>query len=230
MNTEGVSVETLCKGSWFALEQCGRLLGSAAEVFDRGDHATGVVLAMFGQEELGRSRILRELAKRVATGEKFSAAEVRNACDEHIAKQRAAVLGITLNDPGEPFARFIKEMIRLTPGTEEYRRANIRLEGALQAKVGRLPQERHEMRMASLYVDLSDDGVTWNRPSALSPIRAYNLISGAVNDYAGQWDPVRIEIIEKEFPPIAAARADIGADLDLPSPRQPSGVHAAQTA
>lgn len=38
-------------GSWYALEQCGRLLQSAVCVFDSADHATAVALAMLGKEE-----------------------------------------------------------------------------------------------------------------------------------------------------------------------------------
>ena len=228
LNADFVSVETLCKGSWFALEQCGRLLRSAAEVFDSGDHATGVALAMLGQEELGRSRILRDMAKRVAAGEAFRPEDIQNACFDHVVKQRAAVLGITLNDPPEPFRSLIKEKLGLTPGTEEYRRANDKLDEVIKAKARRLPQDRHDMRTSALYVDLDDDGTTWNRPSALSRARAYDVISGAVNDYAGQYDPVRIGMIEEEFPPMAAARTAIAAQFELPAPRQPSLAQAAQ--
>lgn len=228
MKVDSVSVETLCKGSWFALEQCGHLLRSAAEVFDSGDHATGVVLAMLGQEELGRSRILRDIAKDAAAGKKFQPEDIQNACFDHVVKQKAAVLGITLNDPPEPFRSLIKEMLGLTPGTEEYRRANEKLDEAIKAKAKRLPQDRHDMRTSALYVDLDDDGVTWNRPSTLSRTKACDIISGAVNDYIGQHDRVRIEIIEEDFPPMAAARTALGAQFELPAPRQPSSAQAAQ--
>ena len=228
MKADSVSVETLCKGSWFALEQCGHLLRSAAEVFDSGDHATGVVLAMLGQEELGRSRILRDIATDAAAGKKFQPEDIQNACFDHVVKQKAAVLGITLNDPPEPFRSLIKEMLGLTPGTEEYRRANDKLDEAIKAKAKRLPQDRHDMRTSALYVDLDDDGTTWNRPSTLSRTKAYDIISGAVNDYAGQHDPVRIGIIEEKFQAMAAARTAIGAELNLPCPRWPTDVRAAQ--
>jgi len=229
LNADSVSVETVWEGSWFALEQCGRLLRSASELFDSGDHATGVVLAMLGQEELGRSRILRNIAKRVAAGETFRPEDIQNACFDHVVKQRSAVLGITLNDPPEPFRSLIKEMLGLTPGTEEYRRANDRFDEAIKAKARRLPQDRHDMRTTALYVDLDDDGTTWKRPSTLiSRAGAYDVISGAVNDYAGQCDPVRIGMIEKEFPPMAAARTAIAAQFELPAPRQPSLAQAAE--
>ena len=229
MNAESVSVEVLCKGSWFALEQCGRLLRSAVQVFDSGDRATGVVLAMFAQEELGRSRILREMAKRTAGGETFRPDDIQNACDDHVVKQRAAVLSITLiGEPGGTIDRLMREMMSLRPGTEEYRRANGRLDEAVQAKGKRLPHDRHDMRTSALYVDLDDDGSTWNRPSTLSRAKAYEVICGAVNDYAGQYDPVRIGIVEEEFPPMAAARTAISSQLNLVSPRWPSEVQAAR--
>ncbi len=83
------------------------------------------------------------------------------------------------------------------------------------------------MRTSALYVDLDDDGRTWNRPS-FSRAKAYDVICGAVNDYAGQHDPVRLEMIEGKFPPIATARTAIVAELNLPSPRWPADVHAAR--
>jgi AbiV family abortive infection protein len=203
-------------------------LRSATEVFDSGDHATGVVLAIFGQEELGRSRILRRLAESAAAGENFSATDVQKACDEHLVKQREAVMAITLNDPGEPFDRLIRDTLTLTLGTEEYRQADARLQEALRAKGRRLPQERHEMRMSALYVDFDDDGVSWKRPSHFSRAKAYDVICGAVNDYAGQYDPGRIAIIEEGFPPMAAVRTAISHELNLPSPRWPTDLRAAQ--
>ncbi len=41
-----VSESLLLEGSWYALEQAGRLLRAAVGVFDDGDPATGLVLAM----------------------------------------------------------------------------------------------------------------------------------------------------------------------------------------
>ena len=63
-----VSEQTLLQGSWYALEQAGRLLRSAVALFESGDPSTAVAVAMFGREELGRSRILRVLAQQVKAG------------------------------------------------------------------------------------------------------------------------------------------------------------------
>ena len=52
--TPMVSESLLLEGSWYALEQAGRLLRAAVGVFDDGDPATGLVLAMLGREEIGR--------------------------------------------------------------------------------------------------------------------------------------------------------------------------------
>jgi len=218
-----VSVETLCLGSWYALEQCGRLLQSAAFVFDSGDCATAVALAMFGREELGRSRMLRELARRVAAGEQIRADAVQAECEDHVIKQRAAVLGITLiSEPPSPINRLIREMMMLTPGTEEYRRADDKLHEALEAKRRRLPQDRHNMREAALYVDLDDAGTHWLRPSMLDGAHCYEEICGAVNDYAGRYDRFENGDLERDFPEMAAARKGMHSKVALPVPRWPN--------
>jgi AbiV family abortive infection protein len=178
---------------------------------------------MFGREELGRSRMLREMAKRVAAGQQSRPDEIQSSCQDHVAKQRAAVLGLTLaSEPPNPFDRLIREMMALPPGTEEYRQADDKLREAIEAKRKRLPQDRHDMRESALYVDLDNSGTRWVRPSALDRARCYDEICGAVNDYAGQYDPVRIEIVEQEFSEMAAARKAMSPQFDLPAPRWPN--------
>jgi hypothetical protein len=62
------TADTLRQGAWYVLEQAGRSFHAAAVLADDGDPITGAGLAMFGREELGRSRILRVLADRVDSG------------------------------------------------------------------------------------------------------------------------------------------------------------------
>jgi hypothetical protein len=63
-----VSEKSLVEGVWFAMEQAGRLLHTAVQVFNSGDSSTSIALAMFAREELGRSRILLDLAYEVHCG------------------------------------------------------------------------------------------------------------------------------------------------------------------
>src|SRR5438552_1953185 len=52
-----VSEKVLLEGSWYALEQAGRLLRASVVLFDSGDPGSALALAMFAREEFGRSRI-----------------------------------------------------------------------------------------------------------------------------------------------------------------------------
>src|SRR5262249_34307778 len=87
----------LRQGAWYAIEQAGRLLESATLVFNNGDSATGLGLAMFAAEELGRGSILRDLAKRSDAGEKIYPENVEKACDDHVEKQKQGLGGIAFH-------------------------------------------------------------------------------------------------------------------------------------
>jgi AbiV family abortive infection protein len=78
----------LLKGSYYALIQCGRLLNRAATLYKAGDHVTAVGLAALAQEELGRSRYLRDQWKEVVKGKTVSLREIRKACENHLLKQK----------------------------------------------------------------------------------------------------------------------------------------------
>src|SRR6266566_893285 len=56
-----VSERVLLEGMWFSLEQCGRLLRDAVNLFEGGSDPTAVGLAMLAREEMGKARILRDL-------------------------------------------------------------------------------------------------------------------------------------------------------------------------
>jgi hypothetical protein len=68
-----MSADTLRQGAWYGLDQAGRLLRASAVLADEGDPITGAAVAMFGREELGRSKILRDLAERVDAGSTIEA-------------------------------------------------------------------------------------------------------------------------------------------------------------
>jgi hypothetical protein len=87
-----ISEQTLLEGSWHAVVQAGRLLHSAVLLFDNGDASSAFVLAMFGREELGRSRLLRVCAGEVNAGQLYTPSEIAAKCDD-LAKQEASALG-----------------------------------------------------------------------------------------------------------------------------------------
>jgi AbiV family abortive infection protein len=85
-----ISEQTLLEGSWHAVVQAGRLLHSAVLLFDSGDASSALVLAMFGREELGRSRLLRTCAGEVNAGQLYTPSEIAAKCDDHVEEYRAA--------------------------------------------------------------------------------------------------------------------------------------------
>ena len=217
-----VSAETLLQGSWYALEQSGRLLTSAALVYDHGDKSTAVALSMFGREELGRSGILRDLAKRVTGGEHLSPEDIRGACENHVSKQTAGALSTTLRTqaPNQLDAA-LRERMRVDPRSEKWQQASKTVDLATKAQRKRQPQDRDKMRESALYVDLAATGTAWLRPSTLDSTRCLNEITDAVNDYTGERDRLRDEVLDVDFPEMAAARANMDPKVILPEPRRP---------
>lgn len=203
-----VSESLLLEGSWYALEQAGRLLGAAVGVFDDGDAATGLVLAMLGREEIGRARILRRLADEAATGVCFEAADVTRQCGDHVTKQRAGTFCTTLRVvPPSQLAAALQTGVRSAPGSAEQIAAREVIRAASEAKAKRDPQDRHDLREIALYVDLDSSGTTWSRPCAVASTDARAHIEDAVGDYAIECDALRDDVIENDFPKMAKARA-----------------------
>ena len=217
-----VSAEVLLQGAWYALEQSGRLLTSAALVYDHGDKSTAVVLSMFGREELGRSSILRKLAKRVTEGEHLSPEDVRDACENHVEKQAAGAFITTLRIQAQTqLDAALRARMRGDPGSEEWQQASKAVELAINTKRKRQPQDRHEMRERALYVDLDPTGTAWLRPVTLDSARCLDGITDAVNDYAVERHRLRDERLDLDFPEMAAARANMDPKVILPEPRWP---------
>ena len=218
-----ISEDTLLRGSWYALEQAGRLLRSAVTLFDGGDPSTALVLAMFGREELGRSKILCDLAAKVRAGEKLTAKQISKSCEDHIAKQEAAALSTTLRvDPNTQLSAAVQTRVRAGFHSEAGREASAEIEKATKAKRKRDPKSRHDARVQGLYVGINYSGTSWIRPASLSPQAVKDHIVDAVNDYAGELDRLRNDVIEQDFPEMAAARARMNPIPVLPAPSWPA--------
>ena len=184
-----VSEQTLLEGSWHAFAQAGRLLRSAVQLFDAGDASSGLVLAMLGREELGRSRLLRDCSGEVKAGKVFTPSEIKDKCGDHVTKQEASALSTVLRPSRD--SALGKALLALNehPHTSrEYRDARKLLDTAYEAKTKRQPADRHDARCNSLYVDLDESGSSWNRPIDVSIEMARQQINDACNDYMGEFD------------------------------------------
>jgi AbiV family abortive infection protein len=203
-----VSEVVLLEGSWYALEQAGRLLRAAVDVYDRGDPGTALALAMFGREEVGRSRILRTLADEVAAGASFNTAEVTKRCEDHVKKQRAGALSTTLRVvPPSQLAAALQTRTSSAPSSPESVAARDVIRAALEAKAKRDPEDRHDTRENALYVDLDSNGTSWSRPCTIAAAVAREHIEDTVGDYAIECDALRDDVIADDFPTMAKARA-----------------------
>jgi AbiV family abortive infection protein len=189
---DAVTPDYLLKGAVYNLEQCGVLLRDAALLYRSGAYASGVVLAAFAREALGQWKILLALREEVIGGKTFTIREIRDRCIDHVQKQKAGMLSITMRahrDSGH--GQLLMSRMTAKPGTVEWEKADEALKRIDRRMKRELPTERHEQREVALYVDpiepLSVD--RWNRPSMeISKGLAQDFISDARNDYGVQSD------------------------------------------
>jgi AbiV family abortive infection protein len=192
MNANSLTEQVLLEGSWLALEQAGTLIRDAVRMHDAGSHATAAMLALFGREELGRSRILRKCSAEVHAGASLSVSDVQGRCDDHVQKQAASALSVVLMTSSyadqSGLAKALRTYSRATPNSSEWLEAKAIVDQATAAKSANQPSARHDARCGALYVDLRENGTQWRRPLDVTPEEAYRHVNDAANDYAGECD------------------------------------------
>lgn len=184
-----VPTSDLLKGTWYSLEQCGRLLKAAAILYKEKDYSTAVGVAMLAREELGKHRILRdEWRKSVDTGKAPGVEYIQRACEDHIEKQKRGRGSVTLNAAsGSVLGEAIKTVIEMsgTPTDSKFKAADSIIKTAVGAIEKHAPAERHEKRLEGFFVDLANSGTDWKRPSiTISQEEASKLLKDAANGYA----------------------------------------------
>jgi len=139
---------------------------------------------------LGKYRLLQEQWRESEkSGVYPTVDEVQAACAEHVEKQRKATLSFSFTaEAGSRLDTAIRTQLKHKPQDAEYQQAEQVLQTAIKAGLKRAPEERHNLRMRALYVDLDDSGLSWKRPGQISPEEAKKLLNDAVNDYAIQRD------------------------------------------
>ena len=81
------------------------------------------------------------------------------------------------------------------PWDTEYQQAEKVIQSAVKSLAKRAPENRHAARIGALYVDLQASGSDWSRPSEVSRDDAKKLLSDAANDYAGQRDRLKPDLL-----------------------------------
>ena len=182
-----VTADYLLNGYALALEQCGLLLRDAILLYRNESYANAVVLAAFAREELGRSQILLGLWRRRLGGAPVTIDDVDNACEDHVAKQRAGMLSRTMTaDRESGLGKILTDRMTNHPQSEKFKDASAALSRIGEIKAKRTPEDRHSQRMASLYVE-PRSSTNWNRPADVSAMEAHSFLQEAVNDYAGRY-------------------------------------------
>jgi AbiV family abortive infection protein len=214
------SAEFLLEGAFYALEQCGRLLGDAAHLYNAGSFASAVVLAAFAREELGRERILLSLRAKILAGGTVTVDEIKAACLDHAGKQKVGMLSIqiTTDDGDTRLAQVLRTRMTTSPQSPEYQAAEAELNTITKALQRRAPNDRHSQRAAALYVEpLSEN--RWNRPADTSQLLAHQFIQSAQNDYMPERDRrIGMKTGDPANDEIFDAIAKLPSRPDLPQP------------
>jgi len=220
-----MSLDTLMRGSWFSLEQCGHLLRSAVALYRGGDPITAIAVAMVAREELGKYKILRDCWNEAANrGREYEADEITGLLKDHVEKQRAG--GGTVMFYGERnesgLGKLIEARIRNAPGTKEYEEAANQMDALTDRRMKRLTDEREEDRRRALYGGLDPATGTWRRPvEAFSREEAFRRLVHAINDYLGHYDPENRRLHNEERCPGLNEALDAWRD----KPKLPTAEH-----
>jgi AbiV family abortive infection protein len=195
-----VTPRFILEGAALALEQCGLLLRDANVLYQHGSYASAVVLTAFAREELGRSSILLDFWRRSSAGENFAINQLREACDDHVKKQQAGMLSLTLRaDKDSGLGKILEARMKNPPQNDEWKKATEELMRIDKAKKKNAPSNRHEKRIKALYVESETE---WNRPAVTLESAAYEFLADAVNDYSGRYhqgyitSPTSIELLK----------------------------------
>jgi len=155
---------------------------------------------------LAQARILRKCSAEVHAGAQLSVADVQSRCDEHVRKQAASALSVTLTVASyadqSGLAQALRAYGRAEPNSLEWLQAKALIDRATEAKAARQASARHDARCSALYVDLLDSGTQWHRPLDVSPEEAYRHVNEAANDYSGERD----RLMTMPQPPTLAQR------------------------
>jgi hypothetical protein len=81
------------------------------------------------------------------------------------------------------------------------------------------PPMRAMRHVCALYVDLRDSGSDWGRPSQVSRDESRKLLNDAANEYAGQWDRIRPDLLRATGDPRLADALEAWRERpELPAP------------
>jgi AbiV family abortive infection protein len=171
----------LLQGAFFALEQGGRLLHDAVNLWNQQRYSSAVVLGVFAREEIGRFKILIQEREEALKSGPRSIEGVRKLCNDHKEKLRTAPAGMSLHfDASAPGL----EGLHAHPRSPEFKKAHAILDERMKQKAEAQPKRTHVTRMSALYVDFDEATKSWNRPTDIAAGSAGLLLQEIANDYS----------------------------------------------
>jgi hypothetical protein len=155
--------------------------------------------------------------------ETFTADQIRDECDDHVAKQRAGMFSTDMRaDRDSGLSKLIWAKIENHPHSQEYKNAETQLNQVNEIKIKKTPGQRHEKRMLALYVEPISE-TSWNRPADTSEMAAYEFLVDAVNDYSGAYHQgyITSPIFQEDEPDLCRAIEQWADRPELPAPQHP---------
>lgn len=98
------------------------------------------------------------------------------------------MLSLTMTaDTASRLGKLLQVRMKNHPQSEAWKKADAELTRIDETKKKRTPGDRHEKRMAALYVEPLSES-QWNRPAVTTASAAHDFLQEATNDYAGRYD------------------------------------------
>jgi AbiV family abortive infection protein len=111
-----VPAKYLLEDCFYALEQCSDLLNSAYLLHDHRQFSSGMVLAVFAREELGRSKILLDLLRKVLLSRQtVSIDQINEICNRHLEKHDWAQDRVTVGWGNDRVTELVKILHAVKP-------------------------------------------------------------------------------------------------------------------
>lgn len=217
-----VGCDVLVKGVWHSLYQSGRLISHACILFEANAYSSAVALALFGHEEMGRCRILQDLCIRCPEGHALSPEQLREACADHVEKQRRGSGGLVYRTTSDTaLGKLLNARLGLDPSSDAARATRTEVEKIDQIASKRQPADRHSARMRNVYVDLDGSSMTRVTPSTTEEEARSTLID-ACNAYSIRKDYLTTPGILEAFEPAFAHRLREAKEPEFPTIMPPS--------
>ncbi len=219
-----VTAQYLLEGAIYAAEQCGLMMRDAVSLYDNGRYSSAIVLAAFAREELGRSRILRELRQKIIENRgDVTLEEIQGRCDAHVIKQKnAQLVSIQRFSLDDSLGKLRKRKIGNLPQSEEFKEAEKQLDDITKRQKKRAPGDRHRTRMRALYIEPDEAGLSWNRPKEVPRDQARIFLEDTAQEYALAYDQLQRGSVRYRDPEFTSALGKWTDRPELPAPQWPS--------